>query len=207
MRSPDARSDHLPHPVRPTAAPPLTQHQSRRTARRLRLGAVVVAAIALLAACGPDFASAPAAPGSPEAIIREVFDPISEVEIVPIPNAEADAAGQAQHVGQSVQAMQVAAYLNALHTEALAAAAAARPRRSSGSGGCSEAQIIQRESRGDPRAVNGSSGAGGLYQILPSTWAGRGGYANAADAPVEMQQQAYVEVRASNPRAWAASGC
>ena len=78
MRSPAARSEHPPHPVWPTAAPTPTQHQPRRTARRLRLGAVVVAAIALFAACGPDVASAPPAPGSPEAIIREVFDPIGE---------------------------------------------------------------------------------------------------------------------------------
>jgi hypothetical protein len=93
--------------------------------------------------------------------------------------------------------------------ETLAAqqAAKAAAHRSRGGGGCSEGEIIGRESGGNPQAVNSSSGAGGLYQILPTTWAGRGGYANAADAPVELQQQAYHEVRASNPNAWAASGC
>ena len=75
---------HPPHPVRPTAAPTPQQHLSQRArgpvrvARRLRLVAVVGAAIALFAACGPDPGAAPATPGSPEAIIREVFDPLGE---------------------------------------------------------------------------------------------------------------------------------
>ncbi len=84
MRLPVLLTDHPPHPVRPNAAPSPQQHSSHRSpgtprvARRLRLVAVVGAAIALFAACGPDTGSAPAAPGSPEAIIREVFDPIGE---------------------------------------------------------------------------------------------------------------------------------
>lgn len=74
MRSPVAPADHPPHPVRPVAAP--TQHQPGRFARRLRLVAVVGAALALFAACGPDVAPGP--PNPSEAIIREVFDPIGE---------------------------------------------------------------------------------------------------------------------------------
>ena len=66
-----ARSDHPPHPARPAAAP-------RNT--RLRLVALVGAAVVLFAACGPDVESAPAAPGSPEAIIREVFTPLGEAD-------------------------------------------------------------------------------------------------------------------------------
>ena len=73
MRSPVAPADHPPHQERPPATPP-------RTARRVRLVAVVGAAVALLAACGPNPAPAPASPGSPEAIIGEVFAPIGEAD-------------------------------------------------------------------------------------------------------------------------------
>jgi resuscitation-promoting factor RpfC len=45
---------------------------------------------------------------------------------------------------------------------------------SSVAGGSIWSCIIQHESRGDPTAVNASSGAGGLYQFLPSTWHGIG---------------------------------
>jgi hypothetical protein len=105
-------------------------------------------------------------------------------------------------VGRYVEAVQLNQFF-----EELARQAAAAHRSRGGGGGCSEGQIIARESGGNPQAVNSSSGAGGLYQILPSTWAGRGGYENAADAPVEMQQEAYQEIRASNPRAWGSAGC
>lgn len=49
---------------------------------------------------------------------------------------------------------------------------------------------------GDPRVWNGGcydgpcrggSWASGKWQFMPSTWGGYGGYANAADAPVSMQ--------------------
>ena len=58
---------------------------------------------------------------------------------------------------------------------AAAPAAAPAPVASSGiaaTGGMSAFQtcVIQRESGGNPSAVNPSSGAGGLYQFLPSTW-------------------------------------
>lgn len=57
--------------------------------------------------------------------------------------------------------------------------------------------VKQRESGGDYSIWNGgchngpcpgaASWASGAWQILPSTWAGYGGYANAADAPPEVQ--------------------
>ncbi len=87
MRSPLALAlfgDHPPHPVRPNAAPTPQHHRPtqsgrpNRLARRLRVAAIVGAAIALFAACGPDTGSPPASPDSPEAIIREVFDAIGE---------------------------------------------------------------------------------------------------------------------------------
>lgn len=80
MRSP-VLTDQPPHQVRPTAAPTQSTHPRSgrpRSGRRLRLVAVLGAAVALFGACGPDIAAGPPAPGSPEAIIREVFDPIGE---------------------------------------------------------------------------------------------------------------------------------
>jgi hypothetical protein len=62
------------------------------------------------------------------------------------------------------------------------------------SGGCTESSIIVRESKGDPGAVNPRTGAGGLYQFLPSTWAGYGGYASAADAPADVQKQRFDQL-------------
>ncbi len=74
--------------------------------------------------------------------------------------------------------------------------AAAHSRRGGRGGGCSEATIIARESKGDPNAVNPRTGAAGTYQFMPSTWAGYGGYASAADAPPEVQKQRFDEVYA-----------
>src|SRR5512132_1882632 len=54
--------------------------------------------------------------------------------------------------------------------------APARTGRGGGSGGiCDPGSIVQRESKGDPNAVSPSSGAGGKYQFLPSTWSGGAG--------------------------------
>jgi len=100
--------------------------------------------------------------------------------------------------------------------KALEAAHAAGSHRSSGgtSGGTSggsaggggtcagsiPGNIIYRESKCDPAAVNSRSGASGKYQVLPSTWAGYGGYQSAADAPEAIQDQWAAE-------AYAAAGC
>jgi hypothetical protein len=63
-----------------------------------------------------------------------------------------------------------------------------------------EACVISRESGGNPRAVNPYSGAGGLFQFLPSTWAGLG-YASAypggaQTAPVSVQEAAFAKLYA-----------
>jgi LysM repeat protein len=63
-----------------------------------------------------------------------------------------------------------------------------------------EACVISRESGGNPRAVNPYSGAGGLFQFLPSTWASLG-YAGAypggaQTAPVSVQEQAFAKLYA-----------
>jgi hypothetical protein len=64
------------------------------------------------------------------------------------------------------------------------------------------------DSAGGYSAVNPSSGAGGAYQALPSTWDGYAGYARAQDAPPEIQDQwAREAIAASGTRPWAGSGC
>lgn len=54
--------------------------------------------------------------------------------------------------------------------------------------------IVQCESGGNYRAVNSSSGAGGAYQIMPSTWDGYDGYPNAESAPPAVQDQKAAQI-------------
>lgn len=66
--------------------------------------------------------------------------------------------------------------------------------------GSFEACVIARESGGNPQAYNASSGAGGLFQFLPSTWASLG-YAGAypggaQTAPASVQEQAFARLYA-----------
>jgi nucleoid-associated protein YgaU len=76
-----------------------------------------------------------------------------------------------------------------------------------------ESCVISRESGGNPQAVNASSGAGGLYQFLPSTWASLG-YASsypggAQTAPVSVQKAAFAKLYAqAGTSPWSPSdGC
>lgn len=59
--------------------------------------------------------------------------------------------------------------------------------------------IVMCESGGDYGAVNPSSGAGGAYQILPSTWELYGGQGEPQNAPKEEQDRIAAEI-------WADSG-
>ena len=76
-----------------------------------------------------------------------------------------------------------------------------------------EACVISHESGGNPGAVNPSSGAGGLYQFLPSTWASLGFAAaypgGAQTAPVSVQHEAFAKLYAEAGTApWAPyDGC
>jgi predicted nucleic acid-binding Zn-ribbon protein len=63
--------------------------------------------------------------------------------------------------------------------------------------------IVMCESGGNYHALNSSSGAGGAYQILPSTWAAYGGEGAPQDAPKAEQDRIAAEIwRDSGPSAW-----
>jgi septal ring factor EnvC (AmiA/AmiB activator) len=63
--------------------------------------------------------------------------------------------------------------------------------------------IVMCESGGNYHALNSSSGAGGAYQILPSTWAAYGGQGAPQDAPKADQDRIAAEIwRDSGPSAW-----
>lgn len=69
------------------------------------------------------------------------------------------------------------------------------------------AYIVMCESGGDYGAVNSSSGAGGAYQILPSTWDLYGGQGDPEDAPKAEQDQIASEIWAdSGGSAWVCAG-
>lgn len=64
--------------------------------------------------------------------------------------------------------------------------------------------IVICESSGNYHALNPSSGAGGAYQILPSTWRAYGGQGAPQDAPkAEQDRIAAMIWRDSGPSAWA----
>jgi len=67
--------------------------------------------------------------------------------------------------------------------------------------------VAWRESRDQPQVVNTSSGAGGLFQFLPSTWASVG-YAGAPqDAPVATQIEAAYKLKSiMGTSPWAGGG-
>jgi septal ring factor EnvC (AmiA/AmiB activator) len=63
--------------------------------------------------------------------------------------------------------------------------------------------IVMCESGGNYSAVNPSSGAGGAYQILPSTWELYGGHGEPQNAPKAEQDRIASEIWAdSGPSAW-----
>jgi hypothetical protein len=63
--------------------------------------------------------------------------------------------------------------------------------------------IVMCESGGNYSALNPSSGAGGAYQILPSTWELYGGKGEPQNAPKAEQDRIAGEIWAdSGPSAW-----
>jgi septal ring factor EnvC (AmiA/AmiB activator) len=67
--------------------------------------------------------------------------------------------------------------------------------------------IVNCESGGNYGAVNPSSGAGGAYQILPSTWSLYGGKGSPQNGSKQQQDQVAGQIWAdSGPGAWACAG-
>jgi septal ring factor EnvC (AmiA/AmiB activator) len=67
--------------------------------------------------------------------------------------------------------------------------------------------IVICESGGNYGAVNPSSGAGGAYQILPSTWSLYGGHGSPQNASKQEQDQIAGQIwSSSGPGAWACAG-
>jgi LysM repeat protein len=93
-------------------------------------------------------------------------------------------------------------------TGSATSAAPAQQASYSGSGGF-QSCVIQRESGGDASAVNASSGAGGLYGFLPSTWQSLGHSGLPENASVSEQNAAFAQEYAqSGGSAWSAyDGC
>lgn len=68
---------------------------------------------------------------------------------------------------------------------------------SASSGYTIPSSIVQCESGGNYSAVNPTSGAGGAYQILPSTWQAYGGQGLPQDAPPAEQDRIASEIYAN----------
>jgi peptidoglycan hydrolase-like protein with peptidoglycan-binding domain len=86
---------------------------------------------------------------------------------------------------------------------AAAATTAASGYATASSGYSIPSSIVMCESGGNYSAVNPSSGAGGAYQILPSTWAAYGGQGLPQDAPPAEQNRIAAEIYATQgPSAW-----
>ncbi len=91
-----------------------------------------------------------------------------------------------------------------------AAPASAQPAGTySATPGSFQSCVIQAESGGNAQAVNPSSGAGGLYGFLPSTWQALGYSGLPQNAPVSVQNAAFAkEYAQSGASAWAPyDGC
>jgi resuscitation-promoting factor RpfC len=90
-----------------------------------------------------------------------------------------------------------------------APAASASSASYSGAPGSFQSCVIQAESGGDAGAVNASSGAGGLYGFLPSTWQALGFSGLPENASVAEQNAAFAkEYAQSGTSAWSAyDGC
>lgn len=119
-----------------------------------------------------------------------------------------------RYVGARATAVRTAAYAAAVaQNEAARAATTTRSSSTSSTSGNTSSTLAcirayESDSAGGYSAVNSSSGAGGAYQALPSTWDGYAGYARAEQAPPAIQDQwAREAIAASGTRPWAGSGC
>jgi peptidoglycan hydrolase CwlO-like protein len=125
-------------------------------------------------------------------------------------NAEAQAAQLAQARAQEAAAVsglrsQVAGWEQQVQAAQQVSAAQAQQTVSNWVGNYAIPQaIVMCESGGNFQAVNSSSGAGGAYQILPSTWRLYSGSGSPQDASPQAQSQIASQIWSdSGPSAWA----
>jgi len=215
-----------------------SRHLPRHAARRrllampaLVLGAAAILFLAFLAsgdksqrAAAADFAPVPS--GHREAATSTAFQAqeahlkqrvlirAAHREAAARAEAAADARQRARREAAADAAQQAAAAAAAAQAAQAQASAAPAPQQPaqgfSGPSGSFEACVIRVESGGNPQAVNPSSGAGGLFQFLPSTWAGlQMGYPGGAQtAPPGVQYAAFDKLYAEAGTApWAGDGC
>jgi septal ring factor EnvC (AmiA/AmiB activator) len=105
---------------------------------------------------------------------------------------------------QQIQAAQAAAAEQAAEAQQASAASAQQTVASWVGDWAIPQAIVMCESGGNFNAVNPSSGAGGAYQILPSTWRLYGGSGSPQDASPSEQSQIASQIWAdSGPSAWA----
>ena len=118
------------------------------------------------------------------------------------PNAKPALAGLKTSIGKWVKEIQEARAAEA--RAASAAEAEEEVGRWLGGPYSIPAYIVMCESGGDYSALNPSSGAGGAYQILPSTWELYGGQGEPQNAPKAEQDRIAAEIWAdSGGGAWA----
>lgn len=124
-------------------------------------------------------------------------------ELARIEAAEAAARAEAARVAERTTTTATTATPAPSATTAPPASASSTPATGICGGDLPPCYVVNRESGGDPRIWNGScyapvgwtgksspcggSTASGIYQFVRGTWAGYGGYLNAADAPVHVQ--------------------
>jgi peptidoglycan hydrolase CwlO-like protein len=105
---------------------------------------------------------------------------------------------------QQIQAAQAAAAAEAQEAQEASAASAQQTVASWVGNWAIPEAIVMCESGGNFNAVNSSSGAGGAYQILPSTWRLYGGSGSPQDASPSLQSQIAAQIwRDSGSSAWA----
>lgn len=108
-----------------------------------------------------------------------------------------------QSIGVLRRMLAPRAQVSKLPTVTTTVAASTQTSYSSGGGYSIPSSIVQCESGGNWSAVNPSSGAGGAYQILPSTWAAYGGTGAPQDASHAEQSAIAARIMASQgPSAW-----
>jgi cell division protein FtsB len=131
------------------------------------------------------------------------LDQARQQEAAAVSSLRSQVSGWEQQVTQ-LQAAQAQAQAAAQQSQQ-AAAAQAQQTVSSWVGSWAIPQaIVMCESGGNFHAVNASSGAGGAYQILPSTWQMYGGSGAPQDASPSEQSRIASQIWAdSGPSAWA----